>query len=79
MLRFRASGTTMLTTSELAKQLGVTARHVRRLNATGKMPAPVKLGRSTRWSAEVIDGWIAAGCPNRETWEQMNALDGKKG
>jgi excisionase family DNA binding protein len=71
MLQFRPSGTAMLTTDQVAEQLQVTPRHVRRLNATGRMPKPVKIGRSTRWSAEVIDNWIASGCPTRAAWERM--------
>jgi excisionase family DNA binding protein len=54
---------------ELAAKLGVSVRHVQSLNASGRLPRPVKLGRSTRWRAEEIQRWLQAGCPARDRWE----------
>ena len=30
--------------------------------ALGRMPAPVKIGRSLRWRLADLESWIAAGC-----------------
>jgi hypothetical protein len=43
----------------------------RRLDVTGQVPAPVRVGRSVRWRLKELAAWIRAGCPDRETWEAM--------
>ena len=55
----------------LAGLLGVSKRHVRRMNSAGSLPRPIKLGRSVRWSVAEVNQWIEAGCPDRENWEAM--------
>ena len=36
----------------------------------GKIPAPVTVGaRSLRWIRQTIVEWLAAGCPDRSTFE----------
>ncbi len=49
----------LLTLSDLAKKLAVSAEHVRRMRSTDRIPAPVRLGRVMRWDEQVIDEWIA--------------------
>lgn len=39
-----------------------------RLVSSGKAPLPVKIGRTSRWPLNVIEEWIATGCPPR--WKQ---------
>ena len=41
-------------------------------DAAGRLPPPVRIGRSKRWRRQEILDWISAGCPNRQTWEAMN-------
>lgn len=41
--------------------------------ASGKTPAPVRLGRRTLWRREEIVAWIDSGCPARATWVMMKA------
>jgi excisionase family DNA binding protein len=55
--------------SELAGKLRVSLRHLRRMHAAGKLPRPVRLGRSVRWSTRDIDTWLMAGAPDRKAWE----------
>lgn len=43
----------------------------RRLDVTGEIPKPVKIGRSVRWQLKELAAWLEAGCPDRETWEAM--------
>jgi len=55
---------------QLSQLLGVSLRQVWRLNSTGKLPRPVRIGGSVRWNrAEVIQWFSEAGCPDRQTWE----------
>ena len=60
---------------DLAGLLGISLRQCWRLNAAGRLPKPVRLGGSVRWSAEEISAWLAAGAPDRKLWEMTH---GKK-
>jgi len=61
---------------QLSQLLGVSLRQVWRLNATGKLPCPVKIGGSVRWNrAEVIRLFSEAGCPDRQTWEARKVVE----
>jgi hypothetical protein len=44
-----------------------------RHNAAGLVPAPRRLGGRPLWSVEELKLWISAGCPDRKTWEAMQA------
>ncbi len=59
----------------LAQLLGVSVRQVWRLNATAKLPKPIRLGGSVKWLRKEIDAFVEAGCPNRQTWEAMKGGD----
>src|SRR5262245_49137729 len=41
-------------------------------HAAGRVPAPVKLGGSTRWRVGELKAWVDAGCPDRKTWAALN-------
>ena len=56
---------------ELANRLGVSLRHIRRLDSAGKLPKPIRLGRSVRWPAVEIESWLDAGAPDRKLWQAM--------
>lgn len=60
-----------LSAAELARRLGVSLRHIRRLDSAGKLPTPIRLGRSVRWPVVEIEAWLAAGAPDRVTWSAM--------
>jgi predicted DNA-binding transcriptional regulator AlpA len=51
----------------VARQLGISTRHVRRLVDGGKCPPPVRLGRVCRWNWRAVERWIADGCPRVRT------------
>jgi excisionase family DNA binding protein len=53
----------MLTVGEVAEKCNCSERHVYRLVKRGEMPAPIKLGQLNRWPQQIIEEWIAAGCP----------------
>lgn len=56
--------TPMLDTKQFAELLDVSTRHLRRLVDAGKCPPPVRLGACIRWSRQVVEAWIAEGCPS---------------
>jgi excisionase family DNA binding protein len=53
----------MLTVDDVAGMLNCSIRTVYRLTDSARMPKPVKLGALVRWPREVIERWIAQGCP----------------
>jgi prophage regulatory protein len=55
----------------LAVTLGLSVRTVRRLDSSGKIPRPVRIGGAVRWRTEEIANWLEAGCPDRQRWEAM--------
>jgi excisionase family DNA binding protein len=57
------------TPDELAVALQVSTRTLRRLEASGRLPMPVNVGRSVRWRRDEISAWLAAGAPKRREWE----------
>jgi len=65
---------TALSAVELAKKLGVSLRHIRRLDSVGKMPKGVRLGGAVRWLASEINEWLEAGAPDRAEWEARKAI-----
>ncbi len=55
----------------LAAMLSCSARHIQTLDASGAIPVPIRLGRRTLWSVEIIRQWCAAGCPTRDKWMEQ--------
>ena len=62
-----------LSAREVAKLLNVSQRHVWALNASGRMPRPVHLGRAVRWNRSELEAWLDSGCPARDAWELLKA------
>ncbi len=58
-----------ISAKELAELLNVSLRQVWRLTASGRLPKPMRIGGSVRWSREEILLWFRSGCPDREAWE----------
>jgi predicted DNA-binding transcriptional regulator AlpA len=56
-----------------AAMAGVSRSHWWRLHAAAKTPAAVKLGRKVLWNRAELQSWIQARCPDRRTWEAMQA------
>lgn len=63
------SRTLLLDLEEVASRLGISRAHAARLNASGRLPRPIHLGRSVRWNAQELERWTLAGCPARVRWE----------
>ncbi len=62
-----------LSAKKAAALLGISQRHLWSLNSRGRLPAPVRLGRSVRWNRAELVEWLEAGCPSRHHWEQLKA------
>lgn len=59
----------MFTVNDVARELRVSTRHVWALLSKGAMPAPLRAGRAVRWRRSDIEAWVAAGMPDRATFE----------
>ena len=55
----------------LGQKLCLSKRQIFRLNSCGKIPAPIRIGGSVRWAESTIAKWLAAGAPDRKTFEAM--------
>lgn len=65
------SSTLAVPASDAAALVGVSRAQWWRLHAAGKVPLPVYLGtKAPRWRVEELRDWLAAGCPDRLTWER---------
>ena len=53
----------------LGQKLSLSKRQIFRLNACGKIPAALRIGGAVRWSVDEISAWLAAGAPDRKSWE----------
>jgi excisionase family DNA binding protein len=66
----------LLTAEQVAKLLQVSKRTLWRLLSAGALPAPLRIGNSTRWGCQQIHHWIDAGCPSPSARE--NSTERKK-
>jgi len=59
-----------MTDAEIGRELQFCAKSIRRMNDAETIPRPVTVGvRSLRWVRQTIVEWLAAGCPDRATFE----------
>lgn len=59
-----------MTDAEIGRELRLSAKSIRRMHDAAKLPRPVMVGaRSLRWVRQTIVEWLAAGCPDRATFE----------
>lgn len=54
----------LMTKEQLAELLQVSTRTVYRRVMEGSLPAPVKIGDTSRWRKYEIEEWIQSGCPS---------------
>jgi excisionase family DNA binding protein len=57
-----------LSAADVARELGLSLRQVRRMDDAGRLPRPVRIGRLVRWRRAELEAWLAAGCPLRDEW-----------
>lgn len=68
---FDESDRLALPADDVAKLLGISSRHLWALNASGRLPRPIRLGRAVRWPLDELRAWLAAGAPERSRWETI--------
>ena len=61
----------LLTAAAVGEMLSLSKRQIFRLNSSGKIPAPVRIGGSVRFIESEISAWLQAGAPDRRTWNFM--------
>jgi predicted DNA-binding transcriptional regulator AlpA len=59
----------LLSARQAAAACGKSLRTWRTWDAGGRIPRPVRIGRSTLWRSDELRRWIDTGCPRREEWE----------
>lgn len=64
-----------LAASDAAQLIGVSLSHFYQLHKTGRLPLPIRLGRSVRWIRSELVEWLETGAPSRSRWE---ALKGRR-
>lgn len=63
----------VVSTEGLAVILDCHAKHVARLDRAGKLPRPIRLGKSKKFVLAEVYAWLEAGAPNRLKWESLKA------
>src|SRR5262245_29168424 len=58
----------LLSVRDLARLLGRSGPSLRRDDAAGRLPRPVRIGGSKKWRGGEILAWVVAGCPGRDDW-----------
>jgi predicted DNA-binding transcriptional regulator AlpA len=67
-----------LPAKDAAALLGISRAQLWKLHSAGKVPAPVYLGaKAPRWRADELRAWLAAGAPDRQTWERITREAGR--
>lgn len=61
----------LVSAADASSACGLSTQTWWRLHSAGKVPAPIKLGGSTRWRVDELHAWVAAGCPSRAEWEEV--------
>jgi predicted DNA-binding transcriptional regulator AlpA len=59
--------TLLVSAADLARELRLSIRTIRRMDASGALPRPIRFssGAVIRWRRADIVAWLAAGCPRR--------------
>lgn len=63
----------LVTAAQAARMLGISERHFYKLHSSGRVPRPIRLGRTVRWRAAEFEQWLEAGAPNRAKWEALRS------
>lgn len=61
----------LVTAKQAAAACGKSLRTWRTWDAAGRIPQPLRIGRSTMWRIDELRQWVNAGCPRRDEWEAM--------
>jgi len=61
--------------AEACRLLGIGKSLFYALKSSGRLPAPIRLGRAVRWNRETLIAWCNAGCPSAERFEALTRKD----
>lgn len=53
----------LISVRDVATMLGISVRSVWRLQNTGQIVAPIRVGGAVRWRRDEVRRWIDEGCP----------------
>ena len=53
----------LIDSKQAAKLLQVSQGTLERMQHSGKMPPPIRIGRAVRWNLDGLKEWVDAGCP----------------
>ncbi len=56
----------LLSVRQVADRLGVSTRQVWKLASSGRLPEPVRLGRSVRWKESCLAEFLRVGCDMKQ-------------
>jgi len=59
----------LLSASAAAHAIGISRSQFWKLHASGRVPAPVRIGRRVLWRRSDLEQWVAQGCPSRDRFE----------
>lgn len=73
------TGKILLKAEEAANALSVSLKHFYNIQRSGRLgPGEIRLGKSVRWSRDELEEWANEGCPPREKWQQIKAMQKNK-
>lgn len=61
----------LIDAATLAARLSISRTSLFTMKAAGRLPKPIRLGRSVRWNAKEIEAWVDANCPPLHVWLKM--------
>lgn len=65
----------LLSGKQVCHRLSIGLSHLHAMKRAGKFPlAPIRLGRSVRYSADDLRRWCEAGCPASAKWNAIEML-----
>lgn len=73
-----ATEAVLIDAGKLAAVLGVSLRTIRSWDSSGRLPQPLRIGRTVRWRSGEIERWMTAGAPRRADWAIDNPTNGSK-
>jgi len=65
----------LVTAAEACRLLSIGKSLFYALKASGRLPAPVRLGRAVRWNRATLIRWCEAGCPSAERFAALTRRD----
>ena len=62
--------------STAGKILSISKSFLLQLDASGKIPQPIHLGKRRLWRVEDLQRWVSMGCCSRREFEERGKADG---